>query len=363
MTGNFNPVDSTQAFTSVSGCGVAPFVIHWKRVGTSVAPSMATSMTTSYTITGLQKASTYIAFAVDANNDTTPFVSFTTSGVPYCSPIPTNVMATSNCNTLDVTWSGSSAKYQPFLRRIIPAQTGGGGSYVATNSASYPIASYAGYEVEVSVYGMCYTQYTPASAPIYITVPPLLTAPVVNYTATCSTVTMTWAAIPCATSYQVYFKNMTTGVVSYISGITGTTYTKTGLLANQNYQFKVIARKSGMSLAPASPLVTVMTCVGPQRTAAPETEGVEEEIFTPELSIFPNPNVGSFTLQVNNWNSEEPAQLEVVNALGQCVHKQIIESQEASFEQAITLPALSSGIYRVILRSNDNSYTTSFVRD
>jgi hypothetical protein len=106
-----------------------------------------------------------------------------------------------------------------------------------------------------------------------------------------------------------------------------------------------------------------MTCVGPQRTAAPETEGVEEEIFTPELSIFPNPNVGNFTLQVNNWVSEGTAELEIINSLGQSVHKQTIESQESSFEQAITLPALSSGIYRVILRSNDNSYTAPFVKE
>lgn len=76
--------------------------------------------------------------------------------------------------------------------------------------------------------------------------------------------------------------------------------------------------------------------------------------------VFPNPTAGKVTLDVVSASSE-PAQFTVINALGQIVYKEILDSvRVGSFRHQLSLPLLPSGTYFVSYTGAGGSDTKPF---
>ena len=94
---------------------------------------------------------------------------------------------------------------------------------------------------------------------------------------------------------------------------------------------------------------------------APNTGFVQSTNNQLNMQIYPNPNKGVFTLEINSVNSRSVKyDLEVYNAMGSIIHRESIEASR-SLHKSMHFETLSKGIYFVRLRSKDNVLTTRFV--
>ncbi len=74
------------------------------------------------------------------------------------------------------------------------------------------------------------------------------------------------------------------------------------------------------------------------------------------LSLYPNPNNGSFILS-GKLNKSQSVQLDVINAIGQVVHSEMITANTGELNKEIQLSNVANGIY--LLRLNINGETTA----
>jgi PKD repeat protein len=86
--------------------------------------------------------------------------------------------------------------------------------------------------------------------------------------------------------------------------------------------------------------------------------GIEDPFSTADLSIYPNPSHGIFTVE---WVSEEPFEelrVEVTNTLGQLIFSDEEKSNVTQFERVIDLHAYPHGIYFLELSINKSGDET-----
>jgi hypothetical protein len=67
-----------------------------------------------------------------------------------------------------------------------------------------------------------------------------------------------------------------------------------------------------------------------------------------EVSVYPNPNNGFFTIELNNHLNEE-IDITFISSLGQIVNQQKFNNNIINFNA----PYLSSGIYSLIIKSKN----------
>jgi|GEM_PF-6212963 len=81
-----------------------------------------------------------------------------------------------------------------------------------------------------------------------------------------------------------------------------------------------------------------------------------------KLSLYPNPNQGTFTLNAEFTNKvNAPVTLEVINVLGQSVYKAIADGNTGQLNINVHLNDLAPGIYMLRLSAQDQSSTTRFI--
>ena len=80
-----------------------------------------------------------------------------------------------------------------------------------------------------------------------------------------------------------------------------------------------------------------------------EQSGVTVQTISSQLTVYPNPNMGAFTVNYQSANSDEhTVQVEVFNLLGQTLITNLVEIENGILNQQIELPSeISSGIYFV----------------
>ena len=87
---------------------------------------------------------------------------------------------------------------------------------------------------------------------------------------------------------------------------------------------------------------------------------LEEVRETAILTLFPNPNSGSFTLQLSQAKRGF-AQVEVLNMLGQTVYTKKVAAAGGSFSEQVNLAKLPAGLYVVKVQQAGKSFTQRFV--
>ncbi len=94
---------------------------------------------------------------------------------------------------------------------------------------------------------------------------------------------------------------------------------------------------------------------------APNTGFVQSANNQLSMQIYPNPNKGLFTLEVNSKNSKIKSYvLEVYSTMGVLIHKEEIDAGY-NLQKQMHFETLSKGVYFIRLRSKNNILTTRFV--
>ncbi len=79
------------------------------------------------------------------------------------------------------------------------------------------------------------------------------------------------------------------------------------------------------------------------------------------MKIYPNPNNGQFTLELNNFsNSSQDYNLEIYSAMGMLIHNEKLKGQSKYYKK-MNLQHLSKGVYFVRLKSKDSVVVQKFV--
>lgn len=73
-------------------------------------------------------------------------------------------------------------------------------------------------------------------------------------------------------------------------------------------------------------------------------DAIQDAAFAANVSVFPNPNSGSFALQVSGLMATT-AQVEVTTLLGAVIQAWAVEDIAGSLEMETHLPAVAPGIY------------------
>ena len=93
-------------------------------------------------------------------------------------------------------------------------------------------------------------------------------------------------------------------------------------------------------------------------------EGITETTQNnPEISLYPNPTSGNFTLSIRNFSPALAGSnwdLRIIDVLGQEVYSQPIINQESTI---INLPQISNGVYFYQLTNSKESFRGKFVKE
>ena len=76
--------------------------------------------------------------------------------------------------------------------------------------------------------------------------------------------------------------------------------------------------------------------------------------------MYPNPNNGAFTLNINGLENSALT-LNIVNALGQVVYSQNLDINSAAYTQYISLDNVTPGMYQVNLSNEQQNINYSIV--
>lgn len=380
-----DPIDSTLVHFTVSNC-TAPYVVYWRplQTGTVWLNQNMASNTTS--VGGLQPATTYVAYAVDANGATTSIIYFTTGGVPFCGQAPT-LTALRSCDKIFTDWSGGNilnsggspyGQYAVRIRKISPVIGPASSTYTANLSHVFTVTpANFGSTYEVTVSGMCDNQYSIVSPPVYITATdPRPNQPTnLTFSTSCTslskTITVNWTppSNGLALSYRVIFKNASNGTTFANIATSLTTVTKT-VAANATYEIWVVPIGCSNLQGTHSLHYNVTACSGVVtpviRTQNPdleeESELIEELLPESTLSVYPNPNNGTFTVAMSDILGNVAA-IEVVNILGQVVYTAETEVENGNLKHEIKLDEqLSQGSYLVKVTTPQESYQTKIIK-
>ncbi len=352
-----DPVDNTLAHAVITNC-FPVYTLYWKRV---VAGSLWSSINNTPNITGLLPATAYQAYAMDANGATSSLVYFITSGTPVCGAAITGLTASQNCGVITATWDASGyTSFTSYIRQVTPTFGASNGAITTTTSRTLTVPTSAyGQQYEISVAGKCGAQYSVYANPVYLsaTNTPVV-APSPAFTATCTSITTTWAAVSGAVGYFVRIKNPVAASIFVNFYTTGTSYTKTGLPTNYTYEVWVIPVGCNSIKGVESPHYMVQTCTG--NTTAVRYDDDSE--VTPALSVFPNPNEGTFTLSLSNLTGEN-AVIEVMNLLGQTVYRREAMILDSEFVHEVVLPNdLTANTYLIRVSTQSGTYYAKMLK-
>ncbi len=360
---------STNNSITVSWTGTASsYQVFWKLVNSnSLVYSSATVATSPYTITGLSTGQMYAVYVVGYNCPSIGFSSqpsttqyFSTNGASITCTVPT-VTATSPCpNKIVVTMTGGSGQYYVSLRRTYPIAGTVNTYYVNGNSFTYNINSTPGGSIfEIYARSYCAGVYSQISIPIQVQVKPACPAVsnLVLSNPTCHGFTASWNAEDClgiGAGYAVYVHNAAGGSTNaYITTATNYKFN----IFNLGNTIEVTVRSLGCNSAPGAPsstesITTLNSCkdeVTGDTMTNDEQSGVTVQTISSQLTVYPNPNMGAFTVNYQSANSDEhTVQVEVFNLLGQTLITNLVEIENGILNQQIELPSeISSGIYFV----------------
>ena len=161
--------------------------------------------------------------------------------------------------------------------------------------------------------------------------------------------TLEWDDVSCSTHYVVIYRIL--GSITWDTLLTSTSQkTLTSLAPGTDYEAQV-ATLCGLVPSPFSSSVTWET--GLVRL------GNNNELSN-LLSVFPNPNNGTFVLKFNNDNNE-PVSIRVQNVFGQAVFEKMVEAGKGLNETSIALTNAASGLYLVEVKSGKDIFNSTVV--
>ena len=163
---------------------------------------------------------------------------------------------------------------------------------------------------------------------------------VTNLTSNSATVSWTSACSP--VNFQIQYRKV--GTTAWSSIITSaTTVIINNLTTATQYEYKV---RSGCGATGNSAFTSV------QNFTTPRMEDTESEN---QFAIFPNPNSGSFMIQIPELKIA--SKISVYNSAGQLVKEIDLSASESSSSLEIKLENVADGLYEVVLSNTEQTIT------
>ncbi|HEX2899722.1 MAG TPA: T9SS type A sorting domain-containing protein, partial [Bacteroidia bacterium] len=157
---------------------------------------------------------------------------------------------------------------------------------------------------------------------------------------TLTSATLSWAAVPCASSYRVQWRRV--GTNPYTSRNVSTTSTLvTGLLPNTNYEWHVRTTCTGGGGTTNYSQDFFFTTLG---LSAKEVGAEAEAAMTQDPMLYPNPNNGRFTLEYFA-EMEAEVQICVYDMFGKLIRCEHKTANEAENTWELEFENLSKGMY------------------
>ncbi|MFI5172230.1 MAG: GEVED domain-containing protein [Chitinophagales bacterium] len=157
-----------------------------------------------------------------------------------------------------------------------------------------------------------------------------------------------WAAIPGAEKYSVSVFNDAGALILKKSSLTNSLNVK-DLIPGTHYTYKVrtVCVTAGTQSAFSAPgyFITYMRLAG------------EETVST---NLYPNPNTGSFNLNLNGYEGNNFI-MNIYNASGQLISTEKIEVIENDFIYTVNIENAEPGLYHIELNNQDHRIQQTFV--
>lgn len=336
---------------------------------------------TTYTVTGTSSNGCIKVDSITINVNPLPIVSATASIFSFCSGGSSVLTATgaSTYSWMPGNSSGNPVTVSPASSTTYTVTGTDGNGCQNTASVTLTISPAPTVTATASPMVVCLgnsTTITATGAPTYLWMPGSLTGSSITVsptTATTYTVTGT-SANGCTDSYMINIAVVTpanlivyssqTSVCSndavvYLYGIpSGGTWSGLGV--------------SGTSFTPsiAGPGNHVCTytyldqygCTGTATTSifVNACVGISEPIGLSGVSFYPNPNDGSFSVNVASSNISE-MKMEIIDLQGRIVYSEMIIGINSGFSKEINLNEIANGAYYIQFTSNDDTATEKLI--
>lgn len=159
-----------------------------------------------------------------------------------------------------------------------------------------------------------------------------------------------WNAIDGADQYRFVLQNTFTGVIAKRKALTNSyaLIDKLDPLTTYAFRVKTVCYDDLGDISVPSPWY-YWTTLG-------RLDGEVEA----NVSLYPNPNNGAFTLNINGLENTALT-LNIVNALGQVVYSQNLDINSAAYTQYISLDNVTPGMYQVNLSNEQQNINYSIV--
>jgi hypothetical protein len=140
-----------------------------------------------------------------------------------------------------------------------------------------------------------------------------------------------------------------------IPGATNTTYVTSGITSADTYRMYVTSTMGcAVPATVASNSLTVHTNVGVSSIVG----------AVDNISLFPNPNTGSFSVKGDLGQATGDIRLEVVNTIGQVMYSTTLDGQNNILDHTINMPEAPAGVYilRLIVGDDTRLFRFAVVR-
>lgn len=88
---------------------------------------------------------------------------------------------------------------------------------------------------------------------------------------------------------------------------------------------------------------------------------VENVLHSNMISLYPNPNMGEFTIEAEN-HSQKVTGLNIINVMGQSVYQENIESNDLTWKHSVSLSHLAPGMYTAVIKYQNGTVAKQFIK-
>lgn len=176
-------------------------------------------------------------------------------------------------------------------------------------------------------------------------------------TATCSgsqsAINVTWTTSANATSYDLYRNGNL-----YAQNLTGNSFLNTYLInAGSTYTFYMVAKNANGSIVNSNGTLsrTAVSCFS-ARIANPESTSEHG------ATLFPNPNNGKFTVQLNEV-PESNVSYTIYDVTGKIVQRREISTNDISSGIEIDISAQASGVYIINITAGEKEFSKKLIKN
>lgn len=370
---NFSPFCTSNICYTVSVNCFSTCVANFN-TGTCVPSGTNAQVSFTNTSTGTNSNTSYF-WTIGSNtvsNQQHPTITFTANGIytvcltytttsPSCSAticktvsigcVPASTLCAAGFNTLSCTPSGTNASVQ-FVNTssgtVAPTSyTWSFGNNSTTNGVN-PIATYTAN----GVYNVCLS--ITSGSFCTDTICSLIT---VSCTAPVPTCQANFTNTPCNNGQSTFYS-----ISSGTNSSTTYTWTSTGQpnSPTPTYTVYVCLKMKNNSSSPTNTCSSTL-CKTVTINCA-EIGFAEYVMENSKVRIFPNPNNGSFTLDLDDVSFNSPIiYLRIYNVLGELVHQTSKEIDNGEFQREVNLGDLTNGAYYLRLSSGNQSYSAKLI--